>query len=94
MSGAKPRYERQMRLAEVGEAGQQRIIASRLQVAPSTEGEVEVMYLERAGVTRVDERDAPAQPFKHQMVFRHAAPKAFGAGAWRALRQLTGVLGV
>jgi hypothetical protein len=93
-----------MRLAEVGELGQQRIQSSRLSVGRSPSAEIEVMYLERAGVEslRLGDAmvgdamvgDAMVGVFEHQRAFRHAAPHAFGAAAWRALQKLRGILEV
>jgi hypothetical protein len=86
------RYDRQVRLREVGEEGQRRIGASRLSVGKSSAARVERLYLERAGAFEVSRRDVPDVPFKHEHVFEHDRTRTFGAGAWRALKQLERVL--
>ncbi len=87
------RYTRQRRLREVGEAGQARIAAARLDVNDSDGALVEALYLHRAGVERVSITPrAAAEPFTHAAAFRFAATRSVGAGAWRALDKLRGVL--
>jgi len=77
---------RQRRLAEVGEAGQARLLAAEWRVAGSEGAEVERAYLERAGFrsVRLDAAAAPL-PFVHAGLFRHLASRSLAAGAWRAL---------
>jgi hypothetical protein len=87
------RYTRQRRLQEVGDAGQARIAGSRLEVIDSDGALVEAMYLYRAGVERVSITPrAGAEPFAHAGVFHFPASRSAGAGAWRALEKLRGVL--
>lgn len=87
------RYTRQRRLRDVGEAGQARIQAARLEVRDADGALVEATYLHRAGVERIDivPRDE-AEPFAHADAFRFAEPRSVAAGAWRALDKLRGVL--
>ncbi|HEV8549958.1 MAG TPA: hypothetical protein VGQ57_13035 [Polyangiaceae bacterium] len=82
-----------MRLAEVGAAGQARLAAAHVPVNGCEGALTELVYLERAGVGAVS-LDALAQPvpFAHAQVFRHAAPRRHAAGAWRALRAITGIV--
>jgi hypothetical protein len=85
-------FDRQLCLREVGAAGQRRIQSSRLDVSNSVSGSIEALYLTRAGVGGVRRVDGPDEAFKHEHAFRHASALSFGAGAWRALRQLKRVL--
>jgi hypothetical protein len=88
------RYLRQARLAEVGEAGQARLMAAAHRVHGGDGALTELVYLERAGFRAVSiDALAPARPFAHGAVFRHAASRRHGAGAWRALRAITELLG-
>ena len=87
------RYARQRRLAEVGDAGQARLLAASHRASAAAGGLTELVYLHRAGLRSVslDVLTAPA-PFDHAGVFRHAASRRHAAGAWRALRTLLGLL--
>jgi molybdopterin/thiamine biosynthesis adenylyltransferase len=87
------RFVRQKRLAEVGEAGQSRLLAASHQVAGADGALTELVYLHRAGFRAVSV-DALAQPvpFAHAAAFRHAGPRRHAAGAWRALRAVLRVL--
>lgn len=54
------RYGRQVRLPEIGEAGQRRLSASEVVLAAANEArEIEATYLARAGVVVVDDARAP-----------------------------------
>ena len=87
------RYTRQRRLAEVGEAGQLRLQASRFEVRDREGALVEAMYLHRAGVERVSiTPHGEVETFAHAAAFRFPAARAVGAGAWRALGKLRGAL--
>ncbi len=86
---------RQIRLAEVGLEGQARLSRATLQVRGSDGSLAEFLYLHRAGVERLSmQPNLPARPFSHAGLFKHAAPRLLGAGAWRALIQLRIVLGM
>lgn len=87
-------FSRQRRLREWGEAGQARVAASQAVVRGLAGAEVEAAYLTRAGVGTVvhDPGGTPAA-FPHDSFFRFAACRDVGAGAWRALAHLRGVLG-
>jgi len=86
---------RQIRLAEVGVAGQARLAQASLCVRGSDGSLAEFVYLHRAGIERLSlEPNLPAVPFEHASLFRHAGPRRLGAGAWRALGQIRGVLGL
>jgi hypothetical protein len=86
-------YDRQRRLPEVGAEGQDRIAAAELRVEGSDGAMVETLYLGRAGVNRLElaSRLEPL-PFAHERFFRFAASRRVGAGAWRALEKIRGVL--
>lgn len=90
------RYGRQTRLADIGEAGQARLSATK--VSPSASGfaaDIESRYLAAAGVTvtaaRVESSvDASALP---DLGLRHAAPREVADGALRALLAIRAALG-
>lgn len=84
---------RQCRLPEVGERGQSRLEAAEVAVSQTEGADVERAYLLGAGCRVADSLEA-ASPFAHGELFRFAASRAVGAGAWRALRQIRGVLGL
>jgi hypothetical protein len=88
-------YDRQVRLPEVGEAGQARIRDSRIEVCGNDGAILEAEYLCRAGVEVLDitPRKDP-KPFRHERAFRFAASRRVGAGAWRALDQVRELLGM
>ena len=87
------RYSRQRRLPEVGDAGQCRLERASLEARGRDGALVELAYLCRAGVNRVTLTllEHP-EPFVHAEAFRFEAPRAVGAGAWRALAQIRNVL--
>jgi molybdopterin/thiamine biosynthesis adenylyltransferase len=88
------RYVRQRRLAELGEAGQARLLAANHRVAGTDGALTELVYLERAGFRAVSlDALAKPRPFAHAALFRHAGTRAHAAGAWRALRAVTELLG-
>lgn len=90
-----PRYSRQERLAEVGAAGQERIVRSTAVVRGTRGADIERLYLLRAGVGDVIAREAEApEPFVHAAAFEFDAARDFAAGAWRALRTLRTTLGI
>jgi len=84
------RYSRQRRLAEIGDAGQARIERATASVRSGDPSAItELSYLIRAGVGAASALpDADAEPFVHASLFRFEAPRAVGAGAWRALGKL------
>lgn len=87
-------YDRQMRLAEVGEAGQARIQASEFTVSNDDSAEIELAYLSRAGArVRRAERAEPAA-FPHAGAFRFAEARRVAEGSWRALSKLRAALGL
>lgn len=86
------RYTRQSRLAEVGDEGQARIRAARLSVGDGPEAWSEREYLERAGARVTTVPGLEGASFAHATVFRHAASRRLGAGAWRALGALRELL--
>ncbi len=80
------RHSRQIRLAEVGVAGQARIEHAEAVVRGADGADVEREYLLRAGVGSIRvEADAPAEPFAHAAAFRFGAARDVASGAWRAL---------
>jgi len=85
---------RQIRLAEVGLAGQARLSRAALCVRGRDGSLAEFVYLHRAGVERLTlQPNLPALPFEHATLFRHASTRRLGAGAWRALGQIRDALG-
>jgi hypothetical protein len=85
------RFDRQVRLKEVGAAGQARIRAARLRVAP--DARIERLYLERAGVESLQSGPEVAPgDFPHASAFHHPAAAAVGAECHRALRALRALL--
>lgn len=86
MIDALARYSRQIRLSEVGEAGQERICRCVAEARGRDGAFVELSYLERAGVSAVSLGAlAEPTPFAHAAAFRFDAARRVGAGAWRAL---------
>lgn len=89
------RYTRQIRLAEVGELGQQRIESASASVLGLDGADIEIRYLRGAGLLNVvHEPSAAPLPFAHESYFRFAASRRVAAGAWRALGALRRTLGV
>jgi hypothetical protein len=82
------RFTRQVRLAEVGEAGQARLAGATIELRTRGEAaEIERRYLEAAGVGRVVERSEdgePALPFE----VRDDAAREVARGAHAALASL------
>jgi hypothetical protein len=88
------RYLRQRRLAEIGDAGQARLLAASHRVAGTDGALTELVYLERAGLRAVSiDTLAEPRPFAHAALFRHAVTRRHAAGSWRALRAITELLG-
>ncbi|MFO0741291.1 MAG: hypothetical protein U0270_35675 [Labilithrix sp.] len=88
------RFTRQIRLVDVGEAGQARLEAAR--VAPRTEGfarSVEETYLRAAGVGLGPGAPA-AGSTAPDLGLRHAAAREVADGAYAALVAMRRVLGV
>jgi sulfur-carrier protein adenylyltransferase/sulfurtransferase len=91
------RYGRQVRLPEIGEAGQERLSAAT--VALSATGfarEIEATYLRLAGARPVS-ADADVRPRAVKdpasLGLRHAAAREVGEGAFFALSAMHAVLG-
>lgn len=94
MTDLEARYGRQRRLPEVGERGQELLGAAVCRVASTPAGDVAREYLARAGVGGVVQAKAPTEnAFPHAGVYRFAAPRQFGAGAYAALSEVLRVLG-
>lgn len=86
---------RQVLLPEVGAEGQAKIRAAVFEIAAGSDGDIEALYLERAGALTLHRSDElEAVPFRHAENFRFSASRELGAGAWRALRGLRRALGV
>jgi hypothetical protein len=82
-------YTRQIRLAEVGLSGQARLGAAEISLACAGQaGDVEKLYLERAGATQV--RPKPAGVKEHELPFEIGDPCAreLARGAHAALSAL------
>ena len=93
MIDVRGRYSRQIRLAEIGEAGQERICRCVAEARGRDGALVELSYLERAGVAAVELRaHGRPTPFAHAGAFRFDAARRVGAGAWRALVTLKAAL--
>ncbi len=91
------RYSRQRRLPEVGPSGQERLCAADLVIAEHPDVDLELDYLQRAGVARVTVDAAAAAavltfPWAEQ--FEHEAALGVARGAWYALARIKGVLGL
>jgi hypothetical protein len=87
------RYTRQTRLAEVGEAGQARLLASRVELEAGTEvgRMVEHRYLEGAGIQVTGARSAGgAMP--GWIAAMDPAARDVAEGAYRALAAVKSVL--
>ncbi|MCA9626413.1 MAG: hypothetical protein KC766_02050 [Myxococcales bacterium] len=82
------RYCRQRKLPEVGKLGQERIEARRAVVRGGPEALIELAYLERAGVARLELRSGPPRAWPHGAQFSHEGPSRVALGAWGALRQI------
>jgi hypothetical protein len=88
-------HDRQVRLAEVGAAGQARIERFRAVVRGKDGDGIERAYLERAGALSVASLpEEPPAAFVHAAAFHFDAPRRVGAGACRALAQLRAALEV
>ena len=87
-------YSRQRRLAEIGDAGQARLLAASHRIAGTDGALAELQYLQRAGFRAVAiDALAEPRPFAHAELFRHAVTRRQAAGTWRALRAITELLG-
>lgn len=88
------RYTRQRQVREVGIAGQERLMRLTAVVMPGPSGDVEALYLERAGVgVRRSAFDEP-QVFTHERHFAHDTTRDFAASAHRALQTVRRGLGL
>lgn len=94
MSADRLRYTRQIRLPEIGEAGQARLAAAA--IAPSGAGDaraIEVTYLRLAGVGAVrDDETAARDVDPSTLGVRDPAAREVAEGALRALAALREVL--
>lgn len=95
MSAASSRYERQMRLPEIGPLGQGRIETGELALGPHLDDLGRVVarrYALGAGVVReVDDEALVAPDLLH--TFRHPTARSVAAGAAAALRSIVEALG-
>lgn len=86
------RFTRQIRLKDVGEAGQAKLVAA--SVTPRTTGfarSIEETYLRAAGV-QVDSSSAPDDAFTSGLGLRHAAATDVADGSYAALVAMRAVL--
>lgn len=102
------RHGRQIRLPEIGEAGQERLCASEVAVQSSNDArEIEAEYLTRSGIRVVAAPSAPAAPAASanggtaardevlaSLGVRDAAARDVAVGALSALVAIRGVLGI
>lgn len=88
------RYTRQVRLPEIGEAGQGRLLAAEVRLAATTPfaREVEARYLRAAGITAITEGGAPVDAAA--LTLRHPAAVEVGEGAYAALTALRRALAI
>jgi hypothetical protein len=82
------RYDRQLRLAEIGGSGQARIAAHHARLAAGPSAGVALAYLVRAGVGAGTLSRDHSPEFPHREWFGFAGPLAFAAGAHQALLEL------
>ena len=96
------RHGRQIRLPEIGEAGQARLLAAEVTLGGAGDArEIERAYLRGAGV-RVSEAGAPRPPAEAKayaellatLGLRDRAARDVGDGALRALIAMRAVLGI
>jgi hypothetical protein len=94
MDAQSDRFLRQRRVAEIGQAGQERLCAAMCALPASAA--LARTYLERAGVSVVDsadEADVPAEsPLEGALV--NAVPREVAREAWHALLVVRRVLGL
>ena len=84
---------RQIRLSEVGQAGQAQLSAATVEVCGTDGSLTEFLYLHRAGIERLSIRpNQPAVAFRHGGLFRHESTRRQAAGAWRAVAQIRSIL--
>ena len=86
------RYTRQRRLAEIGEAGQRRLLGTRIRVDAGPGSDIEAEYLSRAGVHVTGEQPSDTA-FPWQDAFVSQAAGDIARGAWQALRKIREALG-
>jgi molybdopterin/thiamine biosynthesis adenylyltransferase len=101
-SAARRRYARQILLGEIGEAGQERLLAARFRPAAGADEDAYALaaeYLERAGCRPDARGDAVPVP-DEEAVSRFAgsaelrAPAAAIMGAFAAVEQIKSLLGI
>ena len=88
------RYTRQRRLEEVGADGQRRLERQAMVLARHADAELELEYLQRAGVRQIT-FDSAASPlaFPWPDKFQFAGPLGVARGAWSALSRIRSALG-
>lgn len=88
------RYARQRQVQQVGATGQLRLQRLTVVVPPGTTGDIEALYLERAGVQveRCQRAPAPRLPFED--LFEHEGSRVLARGAHAALSALREGLGL
>lgn len=92
MARLDPRFARQARLPEVGEAGQARIAAYTAEIESGYVGDVAALYLARAGAAVERNNTASQFGFSGDAPL-HPEARAFFEGASLALRHLRAALG-
>lgn len=83
------RFTRQLRLAEIGDAGQAKLLEARVRAS----SDVERAYLELAGVAVADD-GATHEVDPDALGLRHPAAREVGESALRALAAIRAILGV
>lgn len=93
MAVSRVRHGRQIRLREIGEAGQARLDAAVVPLGGTGFArELEATYLRRAGPQPVDGEARPVDV--DALGLEHPAARDVGEGALRALLAIRGVLGL
>ena len=88
------RYTRQRRLDEVGPQGQQRLEQAAMVLARHADADLELEYLQRAGVQQITiDSAASALEFPWAERFQFAGPLGVARGAWSALSRIRAALG-
>lgn len=89
------RYGRQIRLVDVGEAGQARLCAAEVELATAGFARaIEARYLEGAGMRVEGEGGAPARIDVATLGLRHVHAREVGEGALSALVAIRAALGI
>lgn len=95
MAGSSPRFDRQIRLSDIGLDGQVRIERSCLRIGEHLDElgrDVARRYARGAGISDEIEDDGPGSP-ELLALFRHSPSRSVAAGALAALTAIVGAVG-